>query len=107
MRRLFILLCISPFLFAGSTGQYSKIYGNALSPAMDTMILKRLIQRKADSVAIQTVYIIDSMFTPAKSIIGRIDLEERVNGTKYLWLWKYRVRGTDTLYDTTIIELAR
>jgi hypothetical protein len=99
MKRCIIVVFLH-FLFAGSTGQ-----GQRPAPyngGLDTAMVSRIAERMAYSWAIEKSKQIDSAF--AESITGRIDIDYRPDGTSYAWIWKYKVIGQDTIYDTTMIK---
>lgn len=93
-----------PFLLAGSIGQTQRIDTPILP--LDTAMMRRLADSMVTSWAEQRVKMFDQHL-PEKQIIGHIDYEARPDGRLYAWIWRYKVRGRDTVYDTTIIRQIR
>lgn len=88
------------FLFAGSTGQGQRPYTHA--GEIDTAMVNRIAERRIKAWTREKSLQIDSALS--KEIIGHVDLDERPDGSVYAWIWKYKVIGRDTTYDTTIIK---
>ncbi len=99
MKKALIIIGVLPFLFAGSTGQNQR--GGPAS-GMDTVMVSRIAQRLADQWAMKQAAVIDSTFS--EDLIGRIDVEERPDGSAYAWVWHYRVAGEDTTFLRTVVK---
>lgn len=102
MKKVMIIIFLH-FLFTGSTGQGQR--PDSGIDRIDTAMISRIAERRATAWAKEKVLQIDSVFS--KEIVGRVDLEERPDGSVYAWIWKYKVIGQDTIYDTTVIKRVR
>lgn len=100
MKKAFVALVLSPFIFAGSAGNY---YQQQQQPGVDSISLIPLIQRKADSVAYVAADRIDSMCRKPINIILYQDLDRRPDGSAFIWEAWAQVIGRDTLYTHTVI----
>lgn len=103
MKKAITIIAFLPFLFAGTTGQSQR--PDTISEGIDTAMVSRIAERMATTWAREKSLQIDSALR--KEIVGRVDLEERPDGSVYAWIWKYQVIGRDTMYDTTIIKQIR
>lgn len=107
MKKVFITAAL-PFLLAGTTGRTQKIDLPAVpvdSITIDTAMAKRIAERMATEWAHEKTRQIDTILR--KDIVGRIDIDQRPDGSVYAWIWKYQVIGRDTIYDTTIVKQIR
>lgn len=95
-----LIIIFLHFLFAGSTGQGQR--PNTSTGGIDTAMVNRIAERRITAWAREKSLQIDS--AASKEIIGHIDIDERPDGSVYAWIWKYKVIGRDTIYDTTIIK---
>lgn len=102
MKRCMIVIFLH-FLFAGSTGQGQR--PDTAVGRIDTAMVNRIAERLVVAWAKEKALQIDSAVS--KEIIGHVDLDERPDGSVYAWIWKYKVIGQDTTYDTTIIKPVR
>lgn len=106
MKKVLITAAL-PFLLAGTTGR-QKIDPPAVpvdSITIDTAMAKRIAERMATAWAHEKTRQIDTILR--QEMVGRVDLDERPDGSVYAWIWKYQVIGSDTIYDTTIIKQIR
>lgn len=95
-------LAISPFIFAGSAGNYYQ----GLRPQVDYE-LQYAIQQKADSMAYAAVEQIENICRKPINIILYRDLDKRPDGRIFQWDTWARVAGGDTLYTHTEIKQIR
>lgn len=104
MRKIIAISVCLPFLLAGSTGQTQRPSIPVLP--IDTTMMRRMADSMVTSWAEQRARQFEQHI-PDKQIIGHIDYEPRPDGRLYAWIWRYKVRGRDTVYDTTIIRQIR
>lgn len=105
MKKVVTIIAFLPFLFAGSTGQNQRSDTPVISPGIDTAMVERIVERMAVTWAEEKAEQIDSVFS--REIVGKVDMDERPDGRVYAWVWKYKVTGRDTVFDTTIIKRIR
>ena len=105
---LTIVILLLPLFFSGTS-----VPGNACytcdAQERDTLRLKAIIERKVDSITnlhihrLETVKqeLIDSikdMPRRRKLWMGRVDREERSDGSTYEWRWWYTIFRDDTVF---------
>lgn len=101
MRKIIAALILSPFVFAGSAGNYYQVEPGS---KIDSIKLLNIIQQRADSAAYSAVIKIDSICSKKVRFIAYSDLDKRPDGSVYQWDTWMTASGKDTLYDTTIIK---
>lgn len=103
MKKAFVALVLSPFIFAGSAGNYY-LGGHQSLPDSS---LKTIIQQKADSFAYATLVEIDSLCRRPVIFVQYSDLDKRPDGRIFRWDTWVTVTGLDTIYSHTEIKRIR